>query len=194
MDRKVVIGPLGSAAYDALRHYSAVQFDDVSGVAAVSNGIQTEAIFEAYRLLYNVKTEPTKEYLRMLMEGANYEPDSLNTPRIGGAITNHGDRPYCFISIKRRGAPADVFDVRLERGILSGMSVYDGALENPKAFDPSAGLQSLKVDATNASAIARQIFDISAATNKGQDIRVCCVSGVMARKTWDIAIVNAHES
>ena len=61
MGNKVAIGPLGAAAYDPLRHYSAVQYENTSGVAAVSNGIQTEAVFETYYLLRNVGTAPARE-------------------------------------------------------------------------------------------------------------------------------------
>ena len=50
MGNKVVVGPLGTIEYDPLRHYSAVQYEDTTGIAAVSNGIQTEAIFETYLL------------------------------------------------------------------------------------------------------------------------------------------------
>ena len=55
-DNTIIIGPLGNVPYDPLRHYTAVKWDDASGVVAVSNGIQTEAIYETYRLLHNVGT------------------------------------------------------------------------------------------------------------------------------------------
>jgi len=45
VDSGVIIGPIGNQPYDALRHYTGVKYDKVSGVMAVSNGIQTDAIF-----------------------------------------------------------------------------------------------------------------------------------------------------
>jgi IMP cyclohydrolase len=192
MGRKIAIGPLGAVAYDPLRHYSAIQYEDSSGIAAVSNGIQTEAIFETYRLLHNVNTAPVKEYLKTLMDGANSEPDSLNTPRIGGVITGHQGGLACFVSIKRHNIPAEAFELRLERGVLTGVSTYTGELENPEPFDPTLGLPTLKLDAITPDAVARYLFDISAATNKGQDIRVCTIGGVRTATGWELTIVNAH--
>src|SRR3990172_8961422 len=40
------MGPTGNQPYDWLRHYTAVKYDNATGLLAVSNGIQTEAIFE----------------------------------------------------------------------------------------------------------------------------------------------------
>ena len=50
VDDVIRIGPLGDQAYDPLRHYNAVKFDRGSGVLSVSNGIQTDAGFEMYKL------------------------------------------------------------------------------------------------------------------------------------------------
>ena len=58
LDDGIRIGPIGNLRYDNLRHYSAVKYDNKSGIAVVSNGIQTEAIFETYRLLYNTGSYP----------------------------------------------------------------------------------------------------------------------------------------
>jgi IMP cyclohydrolase len=52
----IYMGPLGEVAYDPLRHYSAVKYDAKTGILAVSNGIQTEAVYELYKLLFNVGT------------------------------------------------------------------------------------------------------------------------------------------
>jgi len=193
VDNKVIIGPLGNADYDPLRHYTAVQFDNSSGIVAVSNGIQTEAIFETYRLLYNVNSTPNKEYLEKLMEGAMAEPDSLHTPRIGSIITGTKDTgPVSYVSIKRHDRLAATFQVKMERGILTGIAVYNGALENPESFDPTPGLPRLEIKATSPDDIAKYLFEISAASNKGQDIRVCTVGGVYSGKSWAISIVNAY--
>jgi IMP cyclohydrolase len=188
---KVVVGPLGNVAYDPLRHYTALQYDD-SGIAAISNGIQTEAIFETYRLLWNVKSNPTKDYLEMIMEGAGHEPDSLNTPRIGGIITSFGGNIVGILSIKRHDRRAAAFSVNQKNGVMTGISTYNGALESPLPFDSSNGLPDLKVSAVKASEIAGYLFDISAAVNKGLNIRVCTVAAVFTGKNWDIAVVNAH--
>jgi IMP cyclohydrolase len=192
MGARVAIGPLGAMAYDPLRHYTAVMSDNSTGIAAVTNGIQTEAIFETYRLLYNVKTQPTKEYLRTIMEGAAAEPDSLHTPRIGAIITSGEGKSISFLSIKRHDRPALAFDVRMQKGRVTGIAVYSGPMETPGPFDPDSGLPELELKGTGALDVARFLFDSSAAANKGQDIRVCTVGAVLKSGAWDVAIVNAH--
>jgi IMP cyclohydrolase len=189
---RVAIGPLGTIGYDPLRHYTALLYDNATGVAAITNGIQTEAIFETYRLLYSVKTPPTKTYLEQIMDGAGAEPDSLHTPRIGAVITSHEAAPAAFVSIKRHDGPAKVFGVTLRPGVMTGVSTYNGALESPAPFDPTPGLPTLKLAAGNATDTARYLFDISAATNKGQDIRVCTVAAIRSAAGWQVATVNAH--
>src|SRR4030042_1178267 len=87
-ENSIIMGPTGNAPYDWLRHYMAVKYDNAIGLAAVSNGIQTEAIFETYKLLYHAGSAPNKSYIKKIMDGANFEPDSLSTPRIAGVITN----------------------------------------------------------------------------------------------------------
>jgi len=189
---KVAVGPLGVTDYDPLRHYTALQYDDATRIASVTNGIQTEAIFETYRLLCNVKSPPTKEYLQTIMEGAGAEPDSLHTPRIGGIMTSGGGTQVAFVSIKRHDGSAKAFDVKMQKGVLTGISTYNGALEVPLPFDPTPGLPTTEFQATSAKDIAGFLFDISAANNQGQDIRVCTVGAVLTSKGWDVAIVNAH--
>jgi IMP cyclohydrolase len=189
---RVAIGPLGAVSYDPLRHYTALLCDNATGVAAITNGIQTEAVFETYRLLYNVKSPPSQAYLEQILEGAGSEPDSLHTPRIAGVITTHDGNPVTFIGIKRHDKPAQVFGVRILPGAMTGVSTYDGALENPAPFDPTPGLPGLELAAASAIDAAKYLFDISAATNKGQDIRVCAVAAVRSATGWNTAIVNAH--
>ena len=193
IENKVAIGPLGSIEYDPLRHYTALQYDNNTGVAAISNGIQTEAIFETYKLLHNVQSEPKKEYLEMLMEGAAAEPDSMHTPRIGGVVTKKADGTVvCAVSIKRHDMHARSWNVESEKGYLTGVATYGGDLENPPPFEPTRGLPQLKLEASGAEEIARYLFDISAAESKGQDIRVCTVGAVLTANGWEIAITNAH--
>jgi IMP cyclohydrolase len=191
-ENKVIIGPLGDVKYDPLRHYTALQYDDNSGIAAITNGIQTEAVFETYHLLHNVKSAPGENYLAMLMDGAGHEPDSLNTPRISGVITQYETKPVCIMSIKRRDVKAFTHKVDLKQGLMAGISTYTGSLESPLPFDPSHGLPELKLNATRASEVAGLLFDISAASNKGLDIRVSAVAAVLAGNCWDVAVVNAQ--
>ncbi len=192
-DNKVIIGPLGDVKYDPLRHYTALQYSDSSGIAVITNGIQTEAIFEAYHLLYNVKSVPSADYLAMLMDGAGHEPDSLNTPRISGIITKYENKPVCILSIKRHDMKAFTHIVDLKQGLIAGISTYTGSLESPLPFDPTHGLPELKLNATRVSEIAGLLFDISAAANKGLDIRVSTVAAVLTGNCWDIAVVNAQQ-
>ena len=49
----VIMGPIANEPYDWLRHYTAIKHDNSIGLMAISNGIQTEAIFETYRLIYH---------------------------------------------------------------------------------------------------------------------------------------------
>ncbi len=192
MGNKIVIGPLGDAAYDPLRHYTSLQYDDTAGIAAISNGIQTEAIFETYRLLDSVKSDPAPHYLEMIMEGAGHEPDSLRTPRISGIITRKNNNTLSFLSIKRHDKKAFVSGIDLKNGLMTGVSTYNGSLEAPLPFYPATVLPNLKFNATRASEIGGYLYDISAATNMGQDIRVCVVAGVFVGNCWDISLVNAN--
>ncbi|MFC2070905.1 IMP cyclohydrolase [Chloroflexota bacterium] len=88
VENGVIMGPIGNEPYDWLRHYTAIKYDNSIGLAVVSNGIQTEAIFETYRLIYHTGSLPEEGYIGKIMDGAGYEPDSLHTPRIAGLVTN----------------------------------------------------------------------------------------------------------
>ena len=192
-DNTIIIGPLGNVPYDPLRHYTAVKWDDASGVVAVNNGIQTEAIFETYRLLFNIGTAPTTQYLKKLMEGAGAEPDSLHTPRIGGVITSHQQSPLHFLSIKRHDGPARIAQVRPAAGMLIGVSTYDGALENPAPFSSFSRPPRIQFKGTDAHELAEYLFDLSAATYNSEDIRVCAVGGVYTGGRWSIAFINKQK-
>lgn len=193
IENKVAIGPLQSIEYDPLRHYTALEYDNNTGVAAISNGIQTDAIFEVYRLLQNVQSEPGKEYLETVMEGAGAEPDSMHTPRIGGVVTRKANGAVvCAVSIKRHDMRARAWNVETTKGSMTGVSTYGGDLENPPPFGPTHSLPKIKLEVSGAREIARYLFDISAAENQGQDIRVCSVGAVLTDNGWEVAIVNAH--
>jgi IMP cyclohydrolase len=193
VDNGVIIGPIGNQPYDPLRHYTGVKYDNTSGVIAVSNGIQTEAIFETYKLLFNTNYLPTKDFMEKLLEGAQAEPDSLHTPRIAGIIANtQGNLPVFILGIKTNDMSAKAFQIEPTSGALTGIPVYKGSLENPEAFDPSAGLSKIEFKGKTAIELAEHLFEISKAVYNGDDIRVCAVGGIRSedKHTWQIAMRN----
>ena len=197
MERGIVMGPLGDIPYDPLRHYTAVKSENDIGLIAVSNGIQTEAIFETYKLLYHAGTAPTKGYLKKIMDGSRYEPDSLKTPRIAGVITSPAGKsaPVYLISIITGDGPAVAWKLRPAPGTLIGISTYAGNMENPVSFKIDEGLPVVPFDLETPEDIAGFIYNISAETNRGDDIRVCAIGGVRSADnlTWQTAIINRHQ-
>ena len=197
VDNGIIMGSIGGEAYDWLRHYTAIKYENTIGLLAVTNGIQTEAIYETYRLLYHCGTRPARGYLKKVMDGANYEPDSLKTPRISGLIINPPGKtgPVYLLGIKMAGAPAYAWEVAFEPGALAAVSTYRGDMENPEAFEAENGPSALVCDAETPEALAEYIYGISAASNKGDDIRVCAVAGVRQSDnlTWKLAHVNRHK-
>ena len=191
VENSVIMGPIGNQPYDPLRHYTAVKYDNNTGVAVVSNGIQTEAIFETYRLLLNTDSSPTKHYMEMLLEGAQAEPDSYHTPRIAGVITS-GDntRLMYFVGIIRHDMPATVFQIEPEPGTLIGISTYKGSLDKPESFDPDSDLPKLEFKGRLAKELAEYLFDISHASRNGDDIRVCTIGGVRSddNRKWQLTM------
>ncbi len=195
-ENSIIMGPIGNVAYDPLRHYTAVKYDNNIGLLAVSNGIQTESIFETYKLLYHVKSIPASGYLKKIMDGANYEPDSLQTPRISGIITNINEQntPIYILSIKTASKPAFTWEVKPKAGTLYGVATYHGNMENPVAFHAAKGPAELKCDANTPQKIAEFIYEISAADHKGDDIRVCAIGGIRGEdNTWKLALINRHK-
>jgi IMP cyclohydrolase len=195
IDNAVRIGPIGNTPYDPLRHYNAAKYDNHSGIVSVSNGIQTEAIFETYRLLFNTASIPTSDYMENIMEGAGAEPDSYHTPRIAGVITYSQDKnsPIFIISIKAFNQPAKAIKLAIKPGTMTGISTYKGPLDNPEARDPSGSLPEITFTGTSPEDIAKYLFDISSSSYKGNDIRVCSVGGVRSEDlTWNLSIINAH--
>ncbi len=187
------IGPLGDQAYDPLRHYNGVKLDSGSGILSVSNGIQTDAIYEFYKLLLNTDSNPGKEYLAMTLEGAGAEPDSYSTPRIAGVITFKDQQPLWVIGIKAQFAHAKSWQIEPEAGTLTTVSTYQGSLESPAATNPDFALPVLEFKAKTAVELAKFIFDISAANYKDNDIRVCAVAGIYGGKgLWTLQIKNAQ--
>lgn len=194
-ENSIIMGPIGNAPYNPLRHYTAIKYDNSIGLMAVSNGIQTESIFEVYKLLDNVKSTPNDSYLKKIMDGANYEADSLKTPRIGGVITNSDDNnaPVYIVSIKTAGNPAVAWSVKPKSGVLLGVSVYNGNMENPEAFKAAKGPAELKCDGKTPQEIAEFIYEISAMDYNGDDIRVCAIGGVRTDNTWKSTLINRHK-
>jgi len=103
IENTVIMGPIGNQPYDWLRHYSAVKTDNETGLVVVSNGIQTESIFETYRLLFHTGAPPGKGYMKKIMDGARAEPDSLHTPRIAGTPQELADFIYGISSATHQG-------------------------------------------------------------------------------------------
>jgi IMP cyclohydrolase len=196
MENSIIMGPIGNQPYDWLKHYTAVKYNNSIGLLVISNGIQTEAIFETYKLLFHTGAPPAKGYLKKIMDGARSEPDSLNTPRIAGIITNSEGRskPVYIIGIKTLGKPAFARQVKPKPGTLTGVSVYNGNMESPGAFNADKGLPELKFDAATPQELADLIYGISAATHQGDDIRVCAIGGIRSddNHTWKVAIINRH--
>lgn len=192
VENTVRIGPLGDIPYDPLRHYTAVKYDDNTGVAAVSNGIQTEAVYETYKLLFNVNTPATKEFMEGLLDGANAEPDTLHTPRVAGLIIVNNGSPVFIVGIKAYNVPAAAYQVIPAAGIITGVSTYKGNMDNPEPTAPTIPLPTLQFGGSTSDSLAKYLYDISAATYKGEDIRVCAVGGIYSGGSWEIAIVNKY--
>jgi IMP cyclohydrolase len=197
VENTIRIGPIGNQPYDPLRHYSAVKYDNTLGIAAVSNGIQTDAIFETYKLLLNTNSLPRREYMEQILDGAGAEPDSYHTPRIAGIVTYTPDKPASpvfIIGMKGNNSPAMVHILNLEPGIMIGISTYKGLMENPEARKPEDSLAELEFKVEQDGKLARTLFDISSADYKGNDIRVCAIGGVCSeRQNWNFSIVNVHQ-
>ncbi len=197
-DNTVIMGPIGDEKYDPLRHYTALKYNNDSGILVVSNGIQTEAIYETYKLLYNTDSPPDGDYLEKIMDGAGFEPDSLSTPRIAAVISYQaGDTsPVYLVSIVISGLPARAFRVSPEKGVMAGVSTYRGDLEDPEAFDITAGLSRWEHQVKTAGEIAESLYELSQATYNGDDIRVSAIGGLYSKEknSWTLAIVNAHSN
>lgn len=193
-DNSIIMGPLGKVPYDWLRHYTAVKYDSDIGLLVVTNGIQTEAIFETYKLLYHTGSKPDKSYLKKIMDGANYEPDSLKTPRPAGVITNPAGKsePVYLISIATHEGTG-AWQVKPQPGVFFGVATYRGDIENPMAYGIIKGPVQMKCDARRPKELAEFIYGISAVSYKGDDIRVCAIGGMRTGNNWKTAIINRHK-
>ncbi len=196
VENSVIMGPIGNEPYDWLRHYMAVKYDNGIGLAVVSNGIQTEAIFETYRLLYHTGSPPDESYLGKVMDGARYEPDSLHTPRIAGLVTNPAGEadPVYILSIVTDSPPARTYTIKPEPGTLTAVSTYSGDLGSPQAFDINSKPPVIECKTEAPDEIASYIYGISEAFNQGDDIRVCAIGGVRSGDdlTWNLSMINRH--
>ncbi len=193
IENAVRIGPVGTAQYDPLRHYSAVKFDPLSGILAVSNGIQTEAVLETYKLLHYTGNHPDMSFLEKILDGAGAEPDPpLNTSRIAGIITKGGDGKSVFIiGIKAYERPAKGWQISPSPGTITGISTYKGDMEKPEDTDPNSTPAKLEFKGHSPQELADFLFDISAAHYKGADVRVCSLGGIrFDNRQWDLAIKN----
>ena len=193
----VIMGPIVDEPYDWLRHYTAIKYDNSIGLMAISNGIQTEAIFETYKLIYHTGSKPDKVYIETIMTGANYEPDSLHTPRIAGIVMNPAGeaKPVYILGIITDRPPARIYESIPDPGTMIGISTYNGDLANPTAFDVKGKLPVIGLKVETPEGIADYIYGISEATSNSDDIRVCAIGGVRSddNLTWKLAIVNRHK-
>ena len=196
MGNSIIMGPTDSSEYDWLRHYTAIKYDNSIGLLAVSNGIQTEAIYELYRLLYHTATTPANSYLKKVMDGANYEPDSLETPRISGIVMNPAGSagPVYLLSIKTARKPAFVWKVNPAAGEFYGVSTYHGDMKKPGAYRAENGPVTMMVMASKPKELARSLYELTAAEYEGADIRVSAVAGIRTddKVSWKLAHINRH--
>jgi IMP cyclohydrolase len=191
----IIMGPLGDVPYDPLRHYTAVKYDPASGVFAVTNGIQTEAIYETYKLMINTGSVPDESFMQMLLEGAKAEPDSYHTARIAGVIyPNEAKNGMKYvIGLTGWGVPAKAQSVELRPGMLTGVSTYQGELDKPVTQDTNKPLPRLDCTAKTAEDLAKFVFDSIDTTYQGNDIRVTALGGVYsAGGKWELAIRNVN--
>jgi IMP cyclohydrolase len=129
------------------------------------------------------------------MDGANFEPDSLQTPRIAGVITSNNNKPVYIISIKTAGKPAFTWQVKPELGTIIGVATFHGNMESPEAFNTDNGPAILKCSAVTPQEMTDFIYEISAATHQGDDIRVCTIGGIRGEDNiWTMALLNKHKS
>ena len=130
------------------------------------------------------------------MTGAQYEPDSLHTPRVAGVITFPAGKtePVFMLSIITDNPPANTWVIKPEKATLTGISTYNGNLESPLAFDVTGDLPVVENNHNTPAEIAEYIYGISAAMNQGDDIRVCAIGGVLSsdKKTWELSMINRH--
>lgn len=193
VENTIRVGPVGDGPYDPLRHYNAIKYDNATGIIAVSNGIQTEAVYEIYRLLYNVDSSPNKEYLEKLLDGTNAEQDSMHTPRIAGALIPAKGNPIAIVGITTFDQRSSVRQFVPQPGKLIGISTYSGSLDDPEPRDPRNPLTELAFEGKTPMDLAIQLYDISAADYNGEDIRVSAVAAVYSAGVWELAIINKHE-
>ena len=195
MGDSIIMGPMGDAPYDWLRHYMATKVDNAIGLLAVTNGIQTEAIFEMYKLLYHCGKQPNDSFIKKIMDGADFEPDSISTPRISGVVMNPPGKtgPVYYVSIVTNGRPAAAWEVKPGAGVFYGVSTYHGDIDNPGAYNIDKGPAELKVTAKTPQELASFLYEISATEYKGDDIRVCAIGGIRTGTAWKTALINRHK-
>ena len=105
-----------------------------------------------------------------------------------GRVKNN---PIFIVGIKTHRGPAVAYQLAPVAGRMSGIATYQGDLDNPEPTNPSDALSELKCDVDNPHDLAKYLYDMSAASYKDEDIRVCAVGGIYSA-TWDIAIINRY--
>ncbi len=123
------------------------------------------------------------------------EPDSYHTPRIAGVITGPREKPVFIIGIKVHHATARANQITPQPRTLVGISTYKGSLDTPVATDPASSLPQIEFLGKSSDELAHNLFDISAALHKGNDIRVCSIGGIRSDDlNWHISIINTRQS
>jgi len=186
-----------NTTFDPLRHYIAVKYDNELGLAVITNGIQTEAIFENYRLSINLKGQKIVEapqLLHSLLDYAEAEPDSYHTPRIAAAIAYGNGAPQAVIGTigVNHGHTEEINIEPTNNGCLAVVSTYDGNMDNPKPNIHCPTLFCYECFAETPKELAKHIFEISAAKYEGDDIRVCTIAGVFSGGKWNTSIINVN--
>jgi hypothetical protein len=85
-----------------------------------------------------------------------------------------------------------VFKLNISNGTFTGISTYNGDLENPTPFTSLNNLPQIKFNSKDAKELAEYLYKLSEASYKGDDIRVCAVGGIYSAGKWAIAMVNKH--
>jgi IMP cyclohydrolase len=151
--------------------YSAVMAGECG--VAVSNGKQTEDIFEAMR------SEPCPAAaLARALAGWDYEPDSpIFTPRISACVSR-GRLALCVV---RRGPGGeslrDYFERPFARGRAYVVSTYRGENSDPLSVFDLAPVE-VETEESDPNGAAEQVYDSLAPRTPGRDFRVAvaCVS------------------
>ena len=173
--------------------YRAIAVDEATNTLVVSNGKQTDPIFDL--ICYDDFGVVQAAYAAMYTMG--FEPDSLSTPRVAGVFRPTDDGAECILSevvandAKPSGKDTQVLPLAsAEAGRASYVATYTGDFASPAApslAQESDWVYSASVDGESAEEIAQELYD---AVNA--DVRVTAVAAVLEADGWKLAIQNLH--